>query len=77
LSETISATRLDKHHPDLKSSSTTWRRDHLNSLADGSSAPHAPPVKVKKAAAKKAKAEPARLASDVVDVYREGGKKGR
>jgi hypothetical protein len=50
-------TRLDKHHPDLKNSSIAWRRHHLNSLADGSSAPHAPPVKVKKAVARKAKAE--------------------
>ncbi len=70
-------TRLDKHHPDLKTSSTAWRRAHLNSLASGSSSPHAPPAKVKKALAKKAKAEPARLTSDVVDVYRESGKKGR
>jgi len=46
-------------------------------LADGSSSPHAAPLKVKKAAAKKAKAEPARLQSEVVDIYREGGKKGR
>ncbi|MBV8696471.1 hypothetical protein [Bradyrhizobium sp.] len=70
-------TRLDKHHPDLKAGTTAWRREHLGALADGSSAPHAPPVKVKKAAAKKAKAEPARLQSEVVDIYREGGKKDR
>ena len=70
-------TRLDKHHPDLKNGSTAWRREHLSSLASGSASPHPPPVKVKKGAAKKAKAEPARLTSDVVDVYRESGKKGR
>jgi len=70
-------TRLDKHHPDVKAGTTAWRRDHLNSLANGSSAPHSPPVKARKATAKKAKAEPARLSSEVVDVYREGGKKNR
>jgi hypothetical protein len=68
-------TRLDKHHPDMKEGSTGWRRQHLNALADGSSTPHAPPVKTKKAASKKAKAEPPRLHSEVIDVYREGGKK--
>lgn len=41
-------TRLDKHHPDLKNSSTAWQRHHLNSLADGSSAPHGLPLRSKR-----------------------------
>jgi hypothetical protein len=68
-------TRLDKHHPDLKQSDPNWQRHQLNALANGSSSPHAPPVKAKKATGKKAKAEPARLRSEVIDVYREGGNK--
>lgn len=70
-------TRIDKHHPDLKQSNASWRRDHLNTLADGSSSPHAAPVKAKKTATKKAKTEPPRLKSEVVDVYREASKKNR
>jgi hypothetical protein len=70
-------TRLDKHHPDVKSGTSMWRRQHLYALAEGSSEPHAPPVKAKKAAAKKTKAEPSRLTSEVIDVYRESGKKPR
>jgi hypothetical protein len=61
-------TRIDKHHPELKNASANWRRQHLGALADGSSMPFVPPPKTKKATAKK-KAEPARLHSDVVDVY--------
>jgi hypothetical protein len=61
-------TRIDKYHPELKNSSAAWRRQHLGALADGSSTPFVPPPKTKKAGAKK-KAEPARLHSEVVDVY--------
>lgn len=68
-------TRLDKHHPEFKAATASWRRQHLNALADGSSDPQAPPAKAKKAAAKKAKAEPSRLRSESMDVFREGGKK--
>ncbi len=68
-------TRLDKHHPDVKGGTAMWRRQHLNALADGSSEPLAPPAKVKKAVAKKTKTEPARLQSDVVDIFRGAGKK--
>jgi hypothetical protein len=69
-------TRLDKHHPDLKQGAPTWRRQHLKALAEGSSNPSPPPVKAAKKAAtsKKAKAEPARQQSEVLDLYREGGK---
>lgn len=67
-------TRLDKHHPQLKQSDADWRRDHLGALADGSAAPHAAPVKTRKASTKKAKPGPARLKSEVVDVYREAKK---
>jgi hypothetical protein len=68
-------TRLDRHHPDMKAATTSWRRQHLNSLTDGSATPQAPPAKAKKVSGKKAKADPPRLRSDVIDVYREGGKK--
>lgn len=68
-------TRLDKHHPELKQSSTAWKRDHLSALADGSTLPHDAPAKVKKVSAKKAKSEPSRLESAVVDAYREANKK--
>jgi hypothetical protein len=60
-------TRIDKHHPEIKNASVTWRRQHLGALADGSSTPHLPVAKAKKASKKKA--EPARLHSEVVDVY--------
>ena len=61
-------TRIDKHHPEVKGGSAAWRRQHLGALAEGLLAPHAPPVKAKKAG-KKSKGEPARLHSEVVDVY--------
>jgi hypothetical protein len=70
-------TRIDKHHPELKGGSATWRRQHLGALADASSTPHPPPVKAKKMAAKKSKAELPRLQSETIDVYREGRKKER
>jgi hypothetical protein len=60
-------TRIDKHHPELKSASAAWRRQQLGALADGSSTPSAAPTRAKKASKKKA--EPARLHSEVVDVY--------
>ena len=68
-------TRLDKHRLEVKESTSNWRRLHLNALADGSSTPQEPPAKVKKAASKKAKAEPSRLQSEAIDVYRASGKK--
>jgi hypothetical protein len=68
-------TRLDKHHPDVKGGTAMWRRQHLNALAEGSLEPLAPPAKVKRAAGKKTKAEPSRLQSEVVDVFRGTGKK--
>jgi len=76
-------TRIDKHHPELKSGTVSWRREHLLELAKGSSAPSLPPTKpAKKAAAgqksraegNKTKAEPPRLQSDVMDRFRKGGK---
>jgi hypothetical protein len=74
--------RLDKHHPELKGGTTAWRRERLLQLAKGSSDPSPPPAKpAKKAVAGKnskaegkAKAEPARLQSDVMDRFRKGGK---
>jgi hypothetical protein len=73
-------TRLDKHHPDVKAGTMSWRRQHLNSLLDGASIPQAAPVKAKKTSAKKAKkadAEPPRLKSETVDIFSERGKKPR
>jgi hypothetical protein len=65
-------TRVDKHHPEIKSGTAAWRRQHLDALASGVTMPLAPPTKAKKGAAKK-RTEPARLQNEVVDVYR--GKK--
>ena len=70
-------TRLDKHHPDVKGGTAMWRRQHLNALAVGSSDPHAPPAKVKKAAVTKTKIASPRLHSEVVDIFRGDGKKDR
>jgi 16S rRNA G1207 methylase RsmC len=67
-------TRLDKHHPEMKTASAARRREHLNALSDASSDPHDPPVKAKKSTSKKS---PVRLSSEVIDVYREGGKRRR
>ena len=69
-------TRVDKHHPEIKKGTTTWRRQHLAALADSSATPQQPPAKAKKAKGKKV-AEPARLQSETVDAYREIAKKGR
>src|SRR6201996_1618070 len=68
--------RFDKHHPDAKAGSASWRRQHLKALADRSSLPQPAPAKGKKASAKKTKQEPSRLQSETISVYREGGKKG-
>jgi hypothetical protein len=75
-------TRLDKHFPELKTGTAAARRQHLKALAGGEADPAPPPAKpVKKAtakkAAKKAAAEPARLQSEVMDLFRQGGKKER
>jgi hypothetical protein len=68
-------TRMDKHHPEIKGASVAWRRQHLGALADGSSTPHLPPAKAKKASKKKAEAT--RLHSEVVDVYASKKRGGR
>jgi hypothetical protein len=80
-------TRLDKHHPELKGATSAWRRPHMKALAEGSSDPSSPPPKpTKKATAGKkaatgkkanSKSEPARLQSEVMEVFREGGKSKR
>jgi hypothetical protein len=71
-------TRVDKHHPDLKAAEAGWRRRHLKALAEGTSDPSPPPAKpAKKAAAKKAQSEPARLQSDVADLLRKEEKPKR
>jgi hypothetical protein len=74
-------TRLDKHHPELKAATSAWRRQHLKALAEGSSDPSSPPPKAAKKAAAgkkaKSKSEPERLQSEVMDVFREGGKSKR
>jgi hypothetical protein len=72
-------TRIDKHFADLKEGSAAARRGHLIALAAGQAEPSPPPAKAaKKKAAKKttkAAAEPARLQSEVMDLFRQGGKK--
>jgi hypothetical protein len=53
-------TRLDKNHPDLKSSSPQWRRQQLNALADGTAEPRPKPqAPSKRQKGKNAKPEPA------------------
>ena len=70
--------RLDKHHPQLKGGTATWRRQHLKALAEGSADPSSPQPKAarKAATAKKpsAKPKPQRLQSAVMDVFKDGGK---
>ncbi len=70
-------TRLDKHHPEVKTGTAAWRRQHLLALATGAMDASPPPAKpAKKAkAAKKEKPEPARLQSDVMDLFRQGEKR--
>jgi uncharacterized protein (DUF4415 family) len=73
-------TRLDKHFAGLKTGCAADRSRQLKALADSTAEPSAPPAKpTKKAAAKKAKkaGAPARLQSEVMDLFREGGKKKR
>lgn len=75
-------TRLDKHFSDLKEGSSAVRRRQLLTLAAGEAEPAAAPAKPAKKAkaaktAKKAATEPARLQSDVMDLFREGDKRKR
>ena len=67
--------RLDKHHPELKTASASWRRQHLLALANGEAASPPPAKAAKKGAAKKAKAEPERLHSETMDVFKHGEKR--
>jgi hypothetical protein len=68
-------TRFDKNHPDLKTETSQWRRQHLVALLDGSREP-APKAASKKAPAKKTaikrKAEAATSEPDVL-AYRSAG----
>lgn len=80
-------TRLDKHHPEVKAGPASWRREHLLAVAKGKADASARRPKVTKTTApkisapKKAKgakntdAAPKRLQSDVMDLFREGGKR--
>ncbi|WP_022720120.1 hypothetical protein [Rhodopseudomonas sp. B29] len=76
-------TKLDKHHLDAKGGTAAWRRQHLLALADGSAEPSPPPekpakkAKATKAPSKKTKAEPERLSSEVMDLFRAGGGKSK
>jgi hypothetical protein len=70
--------RLDQHRPQLKGEAPAWRRQHLKSLAAGTSQPSAPPPKQAKVSNKASKGtsepEPPRLQSEALDVFRQGGK---
>lgn len=75
-------TRLDKHHPEVKTGTAAWRREHLLAVAQGKADPSAPRAKAPKTSSpKKAKpskntdAAPKRLQSDVMDLFRESGKR--
>ena len=70
-------TRLDKHHPDVKGGVSAWRNQHFKALAEGTvqpSDPPAKPAKKTKASKKEPKAETPRLKSEVMEVFRQGGK---
>jgi hypothetical protein len=41
--------RLDKHHPELKTSGPAWRRTHLSALSEGKTEPTEKPARVTKA----------------------------
>ncbi len=66
--------RLDKQHPELKTSNATWRRRHLMALASGMIEPSPKVVAVKKAkaagSAKKKEPGPLFLADDSAGAVR-------
>jgi hypothetical protein len=64
--------KVDKYHPELKTSAMPWRRKHLKALAEGLAEPVAAPLQ-----AAKPPAEPTRLRSDVMDVFRDAEKRKR
>jgi hypothetical protein len=68
-------TRLDKHHPEMKTASASWRRQHLLALATGEAASLPPAKAAKKSASKKAKTAPERLHSETMDVFKQGDKR--
>lgn len=68
--------KIDKYHPDLKSSDAGWRRRHAVALGTGSAAPTPKPEPAKKArkpSARKAKTEPTRLTQEVFDALKRRG----
>ncbi len=70
-------TKLDRHHPNLKTSDAGWRRRHAMALATRHTAPTPKPEpskKPRKPAARKAKAaEPMRLSTEVFDALKRRG----
>lgn len=68
-------TRLDKHHPDLKTSTGAWRRERLRSLGSGAT-PTLPPSKGARKKVTMAK-DALPLQSASIDEYRARGKKKR
>lgn len=75
-------TRVDKHFADLKQGTAAARRLQLAALAEGSAQPSLAPAKAAKKApaprkAKKTESAPTRLKSEVMDLFREGGKRKR
>jgi hypothetical protein len=70
-------TRLDKHHPDVKGGTSAWRNQHFKALAEGTAHPSDPPAKPakkSKVTKKEPKPERPRLQSEVMEVFRQGGK---
>jgi hypothetical protein len=66
--------KLDKYHPDLKTSGPGWRRQQFLALADGSIEPtEKPPPRTKSKSARSSKArkeEPSRLSSVAMGAVR-------
>jgi hypothetical protein len=68
--------RLDKHHPELKASTSEWQRQHLTALLDGIAEPLQKSAKPKKAAAQpKAPSVPIGFRTEAMSVFRESLKR--
>lgn len=71
------ANKLDKYHPEIKSSDANWRRRHIMALAKGNAAPTSKPAPVKrprKSTSRKSSAsETPRLSREVFDALKRRG----
>jgi hypothetical protein len=72
-------TKLDKHHPELKGSSSAWQRQHLRSLLGGTAEPAQKAGKPKRTGAPPKAAAPAEppigFKTEAMSVFRESLKR--